>query len=124
MRFWSSFFLLLPSCLVSAFPTLSAHDLESLTATQLRDALDAVKKHQEKRLIINPNKPIQVTGKHVFKAPTKYDKRGPCPGLNALANHGYISHSGITSLVEVVAAINEGNVLARMVHGRFANNTK
>jgi hypothetical protein len=26
--------------------------------------------------------------KHRFRAPGKHDQRGPCPGLNTLANHG------------------------------------
>ncbi|KAL8669093.1 MAG: hypothetical protein Q9168_006302 [Polycauliona sp. 1 TL-2023] len=35
---------------------------------------------------------------HQFIAPTATDKRGPCPGLNAAANHGYLPRSGITTL--------------------------
>lgn len=109
MKFWSTLLVLSSSCLAGAFPTLSARNLEGLTAEKLQDAIEAVAKYQnEKRLIINTNKPIQVTGKYAFQAPGKYDQRGPCPGLNALANHGYISHTGITSYAEVVAAINQG----------------
>lgn len=37
----------------------------------------------------NENQHIDVTGDHVWKAPGPKDIRGPCPGLNALANHGY-----------------------------------
>ncbi|PIG89593.1 oxidase [Aspergillus arachidicola] len=37
----------------------------------------------------------------------KGDQRGPCPGLNALANHAYISRSGVVSFTNVVSAINE-----------------
>lgn len=48
-----------------------------------------------------------MTGEHEFIAPTSSDQRGPCPGLNALANHGYINRDGVTSLVEAAAAINE-----------------
>lgn len=60
------------------------------------------------RFAKNPlNTPIQVDGKHQFMPPdfSKGDQRGPCPGLNSLANHGYISRNGVTSLVEVVPAI-------------------
>lgn len=32
------------------------------------------------------------------------DIRGPCPGLNALANHNFISHDGITTLAELTDA--------------------
>lgn len=36
--------------------------------------------------------------------PGHEDRRGPCPALNALANHGYISRDGVTNMDEVVAA--------------------
>lgn len=44
-----------------------------------------------------------VTGDHAFQAPDfeKGDQRGPCPGLNALANHGYIPHNGIVSVSDL-----------------------
>lgn len=48
-----------------------------------------------------------MTGDHAYKAPSKTDQRGPCPGLNALANHGYINRNGVTSLIEATAAITE-----------------
>jgi hypothetical protein len=33
-------------------------------------------------------------GVGVWQAPTATDIRGPCPGLNALANHGYLPRDG------------------------------
>lgn len=41
-----------------------------------------------------------VTGEHTFQPPDfeNGDQRGPCPGLNALANHGYIPRSGVVSV--------------------------
>jgi hypothetical protein len=53
------------------------------------------------------NKAIDVTGKHAFKAPSSTDQRGPCPGLNALANHGYIHRSGVVSLIDAVAGMHQ-----------------
>ncbi|KAM0714459.1 hypothetical protein Q7P37_010246 [Cladosporium fusiforme] len=50
-------------------------------------------------------KAVEVTGKHAFKAPSSTDERGPCPGLNALANHGYINRNGVTSLVDAVVGM-------------------
>ncbi len=38
---------------------------------------------------------VDVSGSHAFKAPGSGDLRGPCPGLNALANHGYLPHNGV-----------------------------
>ena len=40
----------------------------------------------------NENQLIDVTGEHAWVAPGPSDIRGPCPGLNALANHGYFPH--------------------------------
>ncbi|KAJ9094060.1 hypothetical protein QFC21_006161 [Naganishia friedmannii] len=49
---------------------------------------------------------VDVSGSHAFNAPGSGDKRGPCPGLNALANHGYLPHNGITTLAQAVEATN------------------
>ncbi|KAJ7239309.1 hypothetical protein C8J57DRAFT_1372823 [Mycena rebaudengoi] len=35
------------------------------------------------------------------------DHRGPCPGLNSLANHGYISRSGVDSFFNIIKASNQ-----------------
>lgn len=35
------------------------------------------------------------------------DMRGPCPGLNAAANHHYLSHDGVVGMFEVVSVINQ-----------------
>jgi len=37
-----------------------------------------------------------------YKSPRASDQRGPCPGLNALANHGYINRTGIVTFKETV----------------------
>jgi hypothetical protein len=41
-------------------------------------------------------------------APGPNDTRGPCPGLNVMANHGYISRDGVPSVVELTTASNLG----------------
>jgi len=41
---------------------------------------------------------------HYFVAPKSTDIRGPCPGLNAAANHGFLAHDGITTFNELVDA--------------------
>jgi Peroxidase, family 2 len=38
---------------------------------------------------------VSTSGAHAFRAPSGSDQRGPCPGLNAMANHGYLPHSGV-----------------------------
>ncbi|KAF8599575.1 Cloroperoxidase [Ceratobasidium sp. AG-I] len=50
---------------------------------------------------------VDVTGKHAFIPPQAGDKRGPCPGLNALANHGYLARNGVTNLAEAIAGTTE-----------------
>ncbi|MCJ1429149.1 hypothetical protein MMC29_007062 [Sticta canariensis] len=43
---------------------------------------------------------VEVSGAHRFIAPTASDLRGPCPAMNAAANHGYIARNGYTTLQE------------------------
>lgn len=45
---------------------------------------------------------------HGFIAPNfkAGDIRGPCPGLNAAANHGYIARNGVTNLQEAIDGTN------------------
>lgn len=42
---------------------------------------------------------------HQYIAPGPTDVRGDCPTLNTLANHGYLSRTGITSFAEAANAI-------------------
>jgi len=41
---------------------------------------------------------------HQYIAPGPTDVRGMCPTLNTMANHGYISHTGITTFAEAANA--------------------
>ncbi|KAH6897767.1 Chloroperoxidase [Coprinopsis sp. MPI-PUGE-AT-0042] len=54
---------------------------------------------------------------HPFIAPKPTDLRGPCPGLNTLANHGYIPRNGIATPAQLIIGVQEGfnmeNVVAR-----------
>ncbi|KZT37902.1 Cloroperoxidase [Sistotremastrum suecicum HHB10207 ss-3] len=45
---------------------------------------------------------------HPFIAPGPDDQRGPCPGLNTLANHGYLPRNGIVTFAQIVEAVGEG----------------
>jgi len=44
---------------------------------------------------------------HFFQAPGPNDQRGPCPGLNTMANHGYIPRNGIASFEDIVNGARE-----------------
>ncbi|KAL1304902.1 hypothetical protein AAFC00_003820 [Neodothiora populina] len=50
---------------------------------------------------------ISTSGDHAFVAPGPNDQRGPCPGLNAAANHGYLPHDGVATISEFVAGTNK-----------------
>jgi len=101
--------LLSSAAQVSAFPALKPGNLGDITTERFDGAIKAVEKLQkDKCFMIDIKKPVDISGQHAFKAPRDRDRRGPCPGLNALANHGYISRTGITSFAEVVTAINRG----------------
>ncbi|PVI03886.1 hypothetical protein DM02DRAFT_694988 [Periconia macrospinosa] len=45
---------------------------------------------------------IDVTWNHQYSAPSNRYYRGPCPALNALANHGFISPKGIASAQDII----------------------
>ncbi|EMD40109.1 heme-thiolate peroxidase [Gelatoporia subvermispora B] len=45
---------------------------------------------------------------HPFMAPGPTDQRGPCPGLNALANHGYLPRNGIVTQADIVSGTAAG----------------
>lgn len=47
---------------------------------------------------------VDVTGNHAFQPPGSQDQRGPCPGLNALANHNYLPHSGVATIPQFIEA--------------------
>ncbi|KAJ7860784.1 hypothetical protein B0H13DRAFT_1900768 [Mycena leptocephala] len=53
------------------------------------------------------NQLIDVTGAHAFVEAGTNDFRGPCPGLNALANHNYIPHHGVVSVEQAILAATE-----------------
>ncbi|KAL8685720.1 MAG: hypothetical protein Q9218_007584 [Villophora microphyllina] len=72
--------------------------------------------------------PTNITGLQKFpeaaypyQDPKPSDQRGPCPGLNTLANHGYINRNGITTVAQTIAAsarvFNMGADLAAFLAG-------
>ncbi|KAF2149018.1 Cloroperoxidase [Myriangium duriaei CBS 260.36] len=50
---------------------------------------------------------ISTSGQYKFVAPGSGDQRGPCPGLNALANHNYLPHNGVATITEFINATME-----------------
>ena len=52
-----------------------------------------------------------------YVAPLSTDERGPCPGLNAAANHGFLPHNGIPNIPQsefpkpIIASIERAKIL-------------
>jgi hypothetical protein len=51
---------------------------------------------------------VDTTGPYSFVAPGPNDQRGPCPGLNAMANHGYLPHNGIATIPQFIESTGKG----------------
>ncbi|KIJ52027.1 hypothetical protein M422DRAFT_243612 [Sphaerobolus stellatus SS14] len=45
---------------------------------------------------------------HPYRSPGKGDMRGPCPGLNTLASHGYLPRNGIATPTQIINAAQDG----------------
>ncbi|KAI8628118.1 Chloroperoxidase [Xylariaceae sp. FL1651] len=98
-----------------AFPSvdnwakIAQRDGHILTEKSIEELHRDVARLKEKRLLFDPlTDPIDVSGVHAFKAPDlkNGDQRGACPGLNALANHGYIPHNGVVGFLDLIDAVN------------------
>ena len=44
---------------------------------------------------------------HQFMPPGPNDARGPCPGLNAMANHNYLPRSGIATVNQFITGTHD-----------------
>ncbi|EME42780.1 hypothetical protein DOTSEDRAFT_176075 [Dothistroma septosporum NZE10] len=50
-------------------------------------------------LVFNANEQfVSTTGQYAYASPSAGQIRGPCPGLNAAANHGYLDRSGVQTM--------------------------
>lgn len=52
--------------------------------------------------------PRQMLDQHTFVPEGSNDLRGPCPGMNLLANHNYIPHNGIANVDNSLTACLQG----------------
>ena len=48
---------------------------------------------------------VSTTGAHAYQSPTAGDIRGPCPGLNAAANHGYLPRNGAATIQQTITGL-------------------
>ncbi|MCJ1301422.1 hypothetical protein MMC08_004222 [Hypocenomyce scalaris] len=96
--------LLLSLCsVVPAFPFLADQALSG-SISKVKAKAKAKRQIPIPETTWSPSQLVDVTGDNAWAAPTAGQARGPCPGQNALANHGYIDRSGFTSLVECISA--------------------
>ncbi|XP_018916952.2 uncharacterized protein [Bemisia tabaci] len=84
------------------------------------EALQEDPEHQnyQARRIIKPifdpvAQRVEVTSQHAFVAPGPDDQRGPCPGLNAMANHNYIPRNGVATIQQLVEGCNKAYGMGR-----------
>jgi hypothetical protein len=90
---------------------ISDATLAEITALTERIARDLESKRSGahvKRAFDAEAQRISTTGDHKYIAPGPNDLRGPCPGINVLANHGYIPRNGISTITQMTTAANEG----------------
>ena len=112
---------------VTAFPRLDANSVKELTKLAKKSGECphlanqneakcphlAVKEELKRQTTFDPStQHVSTTGEYSWVAPGSGDQRGPCPGLNALANHGYLPHNGVADIQTIVSAVNNGKSLS------------
>ncbi|KDR72024.1 hypothetical protein GALMADRAFT_74335 [Galerina marginata CBS 339.88] len=92
-----------------AFPAYGS--LAGLTREQLDEILPTLEIREPGK----PPGPLKDTSAklvndkaHPWKPVAPADIRGPCPGLNTLASHGWLPRNGIASPSEIITAVQEG----------------
>ncbi|KIJ52730.1 hypothetical protein M422DRAFT_155986 [Sphaerobolus stellatus SS14] len=101
-------FLLLATNIV-AFPQYGS--LAGLNERELEDImprLSVVKPQLPPGPLNDTSAKLVNDAAHPFQYPSDSDIRGACPGLNTLANHGYLPRSGIVTPTQIVNAVQEG----------------
>ena len=112
---------------VTAFPRFNVNGLKELTmlarksgefphlAKDNAGGSPHLAKHNElkRQTIFDPtSQHVSTTGKYAWVAPGAGDQRGPCPGLNALANHGYLPHNGVADIPTIISAVSTGKCVS------------
>ncbi|KUJ24283.1 putative aromatic peroxygenase [Mollisia scopiformis] len=108
---------------VAAFPALAAEHAERLANSQRGKRSTLARSIHKKRVTFDPaSQYTSTTGAHAFVPPNfaAGDVRGPCPGLNAAANHGYIPHNGVGTMGDFVNGTNEAYGMALDLGGFLA----
>ncbi|EST07231.1 Chloroperoxidase [Kalmanozyma brasiliensis GHG001] len=64
--------------------------------------------------------PLGEDSSHAYQPPAQGARRGPCPGLNTIANHGYLPRNGIVNPIQLVVGTFEGLNLSPDLAGILA----
>ncbi|KAF9448649.1 Cloroperoxidase [Macrolepiota fuliginosa MF-IS2] len=116
-------FIVLALALASPAVAFPAHgSLAGLSREELERVIPTLQLRQPG----NPPGPLKSNGtklvndkQHPWKPLQNGDIRGPCPGLNTLASHGWLPRNGIASPAQIIDAVQEGfnmeNSIARFV---------
>lgn len=59
-------------------------------------------------------------GDHAFATPGSLDQRGPCPGLNAAANHAYLPRNGIAHITDTITGLGQAYSMSADLAGFLA----
>ncbi|KAJ4384921.1 hypothetical protein N0V86_000525 [Didymella sp. IMI 355093] len=89
---------------------ISTEQLAEITALAERITKEAERKPQSanaKRSFDADAQHVSTTGDYAYMAPGPNDLRGPCPGLNVMANHGYLPRNGVASVAQLTTASNK-----------------
>ena len=111
---------------VIAFPSrmfdMSMSEEEKRTIAEIAATIETGAK--ERRQLITPTfdaskQHVSTTGTYAYVAPKSSDLRGPCPGLNAMANHGYIPHNGVATISQFIQGTYDGTYSFLCKEGDF-----
>ncbi|KAF8993190.1 Chloroperoxidase [Cyathus striatus] len=108
-------FVFAAATLCGAFPTHASFPAHVSLAGLSDEDLEKIIPLLPRGLTESPPGPLTDTSAKLVNDPahpwlplTPFDIRGPCPGLNTLASHGYLPRTGIATPGQIVTAAQEG----------------
>lgn len=109
---------------VAAFPAAALEyaakaERDASAAASIAEAVAAHKANYRAPIFDPTTQYVSNQGANAFVPPNLNagDQRGPCPGLNAMANHGYLPHNGVATIQQFIDGTYKGNFYH--IQGRF-----
>ena len=94
-----------PTIVAKAVEFLEANDFQELNARQTgADSATAIFENPPKFDGVSQLINVGPGSGHEWQAPGATDNRGPCPGLNAFANHGFLPRNGVATIQQYIDA--------------------